>query len=150
MDACLYHPKLHWYIFLIILSYNVSDHCPGIQQGAIGKHLSDVVFLRPFSELSHTQSTITFAIKLAFAYQLLYLITLLFVKLSLLLFYRRLLGPNTGGPMIPVIYATMGILVIYTFIAFFLLIFQCKPVRAYWTPAIHTKYCPSWVGGART
>jgi hypothetical protein len=99
--------------------------------------------------MAHTQSTITFAIKLAFAYQLLYLITLLFTKLSLLLFYRRLLGPNTGGRLIPVIYATMGILVMYTVIALFLLIFQCKPVRAYWTPEIHTKYCPSWEGGLR-
>ncbi|RPA79665.1 hypothetical protein BJ508DRAFT_328098 [Ascobolus immersus RN42] len=124
-------------------------NCIGIHQGAIGKHLSDFVFLQPFTEMEHTTSTVTFAIKLAFAYQLLYLLTLLFIKLSLLLFYRRLLGPNTGGPLIPIIYGTMGALVVYTIISLFLLIFQCKPVRAYWTPEIHTQFCPSWEGGLR-
>lgn len=77
-------------------------------------------------------------LKVWFIYQLMYPISLFFVKLSVLAFYRRL-SPNKTYQR--AIWATGGVITLYTIIMVLLNAFECKKPSDAWNPATWPKGC---------
>ncbi|KAF2397694.1 hypothetical protein EJ06DRAFT_558694 [Trichodelitschia bisporula] len=71
--------------------------------------------------------------KLSFALKLLFLLASSSIHLSLLAFYYRLFGKHLFTRLRYLLHATVLALLSMTIIFFFLFIFQCHPISAYWT-----------------
>lgn len=78
-----------------------------------------------------------------YAHSLIYLVTACSIKLSILLFYRRLLG-KVSVKMTWALRAIIVLVLVYTFISIFVLAFFCNPPHAYWDLILmHDGYCPT-------
>jgi hypothetical protein len=103
---------------------------PGVQQAGINRHVWD---LRP-QECSK-------AGLVAWATEILFLTSLCLTKISVLLFFRRLID-RTHSPWISkAIWGAVVFTVAYFFAFFFFLVFACDPVNAAWKSLNIT-----WVG----
>ncbi|MCJ1393790.1 hypothetical protein MMC18_006666 [Xylographa bjoerkii] len=91
--------------------------------------------------LSFTESQLHAFFQCFFAYELLYSVAILFIKLSILLFYRRVF-PVRGMNIATWI---VGIFCSFWYIACVLLtIFECHPISAYfdqWMPGVYENQC---------
>lgn len=83
-------------------------------------------------------ATFTVTLKVWFIYQLMYPISLFFVKMSVLAFYRRL-SPNKMYQR--AIYLTGGIVALYTVIMVFLNAFECDIPSNAWNPKTWPRGC---------
>lgn len=67
-----------------------------------------------------------------FSYEIFYIICIATVKLSILLFYRRIFPVRAARI---VIYGVLGVIFVWTITALNIVIFQCRPVRYFWDRA---------------
>jgi hypothetical protein len=63
---------------------------------------------------------------------MLYLFSTAFTKISVLLFYRRLVQGTCSRRYKYAIWAAMGFVIVYTFVFVVLLLVTCKPIQATW------------------
>jgi hypothetical protein len=69
---------------------------------------------------------------MAWILQVLFLWSMTFIKLSALLFYRRLLKESCSRSFIYTTWAAICVLVVSTITIFFVFVTICSPVEAYW------------------
>jgi hypothetical protein len=91
-----------------------------VRIGGVGKHAYDATY----RELQNGQI-------LEFANYMWYSVSVLLIKLSILLFYRRL-TPPTAVRMRRLITATIIFFLVFIFVSCSLIIFSCKPLSASW------------------
>ena len=100
-------------------------------------HAGDLPKFDP-AHMSEALIQFVVTLKVWFIYQLMYPISLFFVKLSVLAFYRRL-SPNKTYQR--AIWITGGIVTLYTIIMVLLNAFECKNPSDAWNPATWPRGC---------
>jgi hypothetical protein len=81
---------------------------------------------------------ITKILQLFFGEMLLYTVTRLFVRASVILFYLRVFPPNQDKTLGRILQGTFVFNIVYNFSFLIAVIFQCRPIADFWT---------QWEGG---
>ncbi|KAI5847041.1 hypothetical protein DFP73DRAFT_543950 [Morchella snyderi] len=117
-----------------VLSFigSCSLYCFSVKTGGFGRHIYDL-----------DSETICNLLKETYIMPILYNVGVFFIKLSLLLFYRRLFGPNRLLQRLVIIFIIFQ--VIYTVGSTGGLIFICSPVYAWWYVSLRATKCPDFI-----
>ncbi|KAF8435858.1 hypothetical protein BGX38DRAFT_1274844 [Terfezia claveryi] len=102
-----------------------------------GTHAADLPKFDP-TRMSEALAQFVVTLKVWYIYQLMYPISLFFVKLSVLAFYHRL-SPNKTYQR--AIWITGGIVTLYTIVMVLLNAFECKKPSDAWNPVTWPKGC---------
>ncbi|KAI0000249.1 integral membrane protein [Xylariaceae sp. FL0662B] len=84
-------------------------------------------------------------LKITFSFQLIYMNSLTCIKFSILFFYRRVFNTRQMFGTIRLVYATMGLVVVWTLGIQLTEIFICHPVSYWWDQTIEGGYCDNQV-----
>ncbi|KAA8902684.1 hypothetical protein FN846DRAFT_74884 [Sphaerosporella brunnea] len=116
---------------MIVVAGSTVFNCFGVKEAGIGKHFYDL----SVAEVGNL-------LKFTFALPLVYTLGVAILKISILLFYRRLFGHRKRLQRI--VLAFIAFQLVFAVASVFAYAFMCAPVHAYWTLELHAHACPTF------
>ncbi|KAK4182156.1 hypothetical protein QBC35DRAFT_194012 [Podospora australis] len=120
----------------------------GLNLKAVDAGMGTDIWFVPFDN-------VTKILQLFYADMLLYTVTRFFIRNSIILFYLRVFPAKGDSKLGKIILITLGANLVYNFSFFFAVMFQCHPIKTFWTAweGLHEGHCGNinilaWVAAA--